>query len=174
MNPVDALNIVYAKVPKLNCLGKCSYACHQTIGFIDAEYDRIVERIGRPIPPRDGTTIPAPCPLLSFLGTCTVHDIRPLICRIWGATKATQCRHGCQPADGRWLSEVEVAELFAEAAELTGDAQAGYLRMLVEQLHSDPDAREVLSALMSGDRSAELATRAAAVRRRIRRRAPRM
>lgn len=165
---MDALDAVYAKIPAMNCVGKCSYSCHQSIGFLDAEHDLIVERIGGPIP---GRVAPGPCPLLSFLGTCKIHDIRPLICRLWGATETTQCKYGCEPVGGRRLSEVEVAELFAEAAEATGDEMAGELRELVRHMHSDPEVRAVVGAVMRGEHSPDLARRKNALRRRIGRRA---
>jgi Fe-S-cluster containining protein len=165
---VDALAAVYAKIPPLNCQGKCSYSCYQSIAFLDEEYERIAKRIGRPIPAREA---PGPCPLLSFLGTCSVHDDRPLICRIWGVTQATSCKYGCEPIDGQRLTDMQIAELFAEAAEATGDAEAANLRVLVGQLRSNPEAREVFSAMLRGEHSPELAARARAVRRQIRRRA---
>jgi Fe-S-cluster containining protein len=168
VDTLDALESVYAKIPPMNCVGKCSYACYQSIAFLDAEHDAITDRIGGPIPDR---VAPGPCPLLTFLGTCKVYDIRPLICRIWGATEATRCKHGCEPVGGRLLSEVEVAELFADAAEATGDEIAGELRELVRHMHSDPEVREVIGAVMRGEHSPELSRRRTALQRRIGRRA---
>lgn len=67
------LDALYAELPKLECRGKCQDSC----GPIDmglAERQRIAEQ-GVKIPP-----LSSPCPALTFLGTCGVYEVRPLIC----------------------------------------------------------------------------------------------
>jgi Fe-S-cluster containining protein len=29
---------------------------------------------------------------------CTIYDVRPLICRLYGAASGLECPHGCRPA----------------------------------------------------------------------------
>ncbi|TMD08275.1 MAG: hypothetical protein E6J01_03825 [Chloroflexi bacterium] len=55
------------------------------------------------------------CPLLTPSGTCSVYDIRPMICRVWGLTKSMACPFGCVPE--RWLTEDEAHALLAKAEE---------------------------------------------------------
>lgn len=62
------------------------------------------------------------CNMLSKTGYCTVYSVRPLICRIWGATEKLPCPFGCEPE--RMLSAKEALDLFAELEELTGDGES--------------------------------------------------
>ena len=49
-------------------------------------------------------------------GRCAIYSIRPLICRLWGATKRLPCPWGCKP--GRYLTEKESRALLARAERL--------------------------------------------------------
>ena len=53
--------------------------------------------------------------LLNERGECSVHAIRPMICRLWGLTKSMACPFGCVPE--RWLTEDEAHALLAKAEE---------------------------------------------------------
>src|SRR2546429_6087610 len=33
-------------------------------------------------------------------GRCTVYEVRPMICRLWGMVEGMQCPHGCVPEGG--------------------------------------------------------------------------
>lgn len=39
------------------------------------------------------------CPYLSD-GSCSIHDVRPTLCRLWGAVETAKCPYGCVPALG--------------------------------------------------------------------------
>ncbi|MDP4501036.1 YkgJ family cysteine cluster protein [Nonomuraea turcica] len=97
------LEALYVQVPDVGCKGLCQEAC----GPIDMHpYERARIR-------RAGVTIPRPaealerilagedytCPALVD-GRCSVYEIRPLICRAWGASEAMPCPYGCRPAGG--------------------------------------------------------------------------
>lgn len=57
------------------------------------------------------------CPALVD-GRCRVHDDRPTICRLWGATRSMPCPHGCTPAEA--LSQEESYELLQLAGRAGG------------------------------------------------------
>jgi Fe-S-cluster containining protein len=58
------------------------------------------------------------CPKLNGLGLCTVHDERPLICRLWGVVENMPCPHGCTPT--RMLTVAEGAAIVTRAEQLAG------------------------------------------------------
>jgi Fe-S-cluster containining protein len=57
------------------------------------------------------------CPALKD-GRCTVYEIRPTICRLWGATQSMPCPHGCTPPEA--LIQAESFELLRMAAGAGG------------------------------------------------------
>ena len=96
-----ALEALYAALPTMECVGKCQTACGP-IDLTETEQRRIRERHGVEIPlltaeraqawASDGA--PA-CPALGLWGQCTVHAVRPTICRLWGMTESMQCPFEC-------------------------------------------------------------------------------
>lgn len=106
------LDELYSQLPQLECRGKCQDACGP-IDMSTAERQRIRAR---------GTDIPRlslTCPALTFLGTCSVYDIRPLICRLWGLVEAMACPHGCRP-EGGFLDDTTALEFLARSLEIGG------------------------------------------------------
>lgn len=86
---------LYAEVPEVNCKGLCQAQCSAppaqpaelvAIGRVDAR-----ERVARPR---------HECPHLSTAGRCEVYAVRPLTCRLFGATFDPRlvCPHGCRAA----------------------------------------------------------------------------
>jgi Fe-S-cluster containining protein len=57
------------------------------------------------------------CPALKN-GHCSVYEIRPTICRLWGATESMPCPHGCTPPEA--LGQAESFELLRLAARAGG------------------------------------------------------
>lgn len=112
------LDALYAELPSIECQGMCWDSCGP-IEMTSAEHARIKRETGVDIPPgrflRDG---PSACPALGMLHTCTVYEVRPLICRIWGMTRRLRCNYGCRPS--RLLSEPEAYEFIARALEISG------------------------------------------------------
>ena len=58
------------------------------------------------------------CPYLD-LGTkrCTVHSVRPMICRLWGVSENMKCPHGCKP-EPRYLTVKEQRAYFRKALQI--------------------------------------------------------
>ncbi len=110
------LAAIYARIPKMKCKGLCQ-ACCGPIGMSQAEMDRIQEQVGSRVQPTDlgqsGVGLNHPtCPLL-VNGRCSVYEVRPVICRVWGVVKSMRCPHGCRP--NRWLSDAESHQLVRDA-----------------------------------------------------------
>lgn len=78
------------------------------------EWERIREHLGFSPKGNPETWV---CPLLDG-DTCTIHPLRPLMCRLWGMTKTMECPHGCQPS--RWIDKDEGHALLKEVYDIAG------------------------------------------------------
>jgi Fe-S-cluster containining protein len=112
------LAAIYAKVPPTNCIGKCANAC--TTFPVPRAEGRLIRRVtGVEIGLRAGNDQPLKtCPLLTADRQCGAYDVRPLICRLWGATDGMICPHGCRPE--RLMPLAETFALMAEVYLLGG------------------------------------------------------
>lgn len=118
--PSPDLKRIWDKVPAMkDCKGKCQASCGPIP--ISGEERRLVEQRSGHALDWDGDTWR--CNMLSKTGYCTVYSVRPLICRIWGATERLPCSFGCTPE--RMLTQEETMALFVELEELTGDGGSG-------------------------------------------------
>lgn len=89
----ETLEKVYSAIPKIACKGLCHECCGPIL-MSKEEWRRIVQRVGHEPKIRDDGI----CPMLDpITKTCTVYDIRPAICRLWGCTADMKCQFGCQP-----------------------------------------------------------------------------
>ncbi|HEX4622211.1 MAG TPA: hypothetical protein VH208_11645 [Myxococcaceae bacterium] len=96
------LQELYAEIPTVACRGLCQDYC-ASISMSGTEFDLICEELGWT--PRTAPGC-ATCPVLGPDGRCRAYIRRPVICRLWGATKTMQCPHGCEPSP-RYLTEEE-------------------------------------------------------------------
>lgn len=85
-SPVEAL---YAEVPEFECRGLCQESCG-AISMTAAERRRVEQHTGRKHEPS------SPCQHLGPMGQCTIYDVRPLVCRLWGLSPMMRCPHGCR------------------------------------------------------------------------------
>lgn len=115
---------LYAQVPDAECKGLCQESC----GPIDMHpYEHARIR-------RAGVAIPAPdvalrqlvetgeysCPALVD-GRCSVYEVRPMLCRVFGASEALPCEHGCRPAAGPLTDEETRRLVDASAAPIPAE-----------------------------------------------------
>ena len=120
MNATERLRrieAIYATIPKVNCKKICGPDYCGPIMMSRLELRRLMERFPELKPTRvpglgdvlDGGC--ATCPLLAADGSCGAYDMRPAICRLFGAVMAATmiCKHGCQPE--RWLTDQESAQI---------------------------------------------------------------
>ena len=112
MDITEEIDRLYATLPHIECQRRCQKACGPIL-MSKAEADRIAERIGRT--PKDTNDLS--CPMLSIMGSCTIYDIRPAICRIYGLTKSLQCQFGCTPE--HWLEDAEAHRLLRRIHKLS-------------------------------------------------------
>lgn len=122
MNP--KLQAIYDELPAVACTGQCFESC-SFIGTFRAEREQMVAA-GR-VPPRMDQM---PCPWLDFAGRCSGHELRPLICRLYGVTEELACPFGCKAE--RTLTRAE-ARRYMERV----DALLPFPRALAETLIGD-------------------------------------
>ncbi|MDQ1635302.1 MAG: uncharacterized protein QOJ32_2111 [Frankiaceae bacterium] len=156
---VAALDALYAELPSLECRGLCWHSCGP-IDMSDTERQRIAER-GVTIPRYDRATAEryqttgtvSPCPALGPFKTCGVHDVRPMICRLWGSTETMRCPFGCRPS--RELTEAEGYALLERSRQVGGTEDAPAIDAYLAELARDPALQPVLRRYMQGDASVE-------------------
>lgn len=59
------------------------------------------------------------CEALTDAKRCAVYDVRPLICRLWGAVEDMPCPYGCTP-EPRFLTTQEAMILLSQAHAVAG------------------------------------------------------
>lgn len=121
----EQLQEIYAKIPKIACKRKCQEACG-VIPVQRPELKKIRKRAQVDIEKYvldgpDGITMlfdadKSRCPLLDDEGNCTVYDIRPFICRLFGVVEGMRCPEGCIPE--RVLTREESAVLVTQIRQL--------------------------------------------------------
>jgi Fe-S-cluster containining protein len=124
---VAELQRIYDGLPAVSCKGRCSDSC-TSIDMSGLERDRIRER-GVEIAARrpvlqllvlDRFDRVPRCAALTALNTCSVYEVRPLICRLFGVVSGLRCEHGCVP--DRELTDAEAFELIARVTDLSTEA----------------------------------------------------
>ena len=110
---VAALDALYAALPAFTCQGHCQESCG-VIMMSRIEWLRITRHLG--YKPKGKPSLV--CPMLKH-GRCSVHPIRPLVCRLYGLMDEARmhCPWGCQPS--RWLTEEEGYALLERAEAIT-------------------------------------------------------
>jgi len=147
------LDALYAELPTIDCRGQCHDSC-TAIAMTPPERRRIADR-GLDIAPTGNVNGGLTCNALTILKRCSVYDVRPLICRLWGLTKVLNCSYGCVP-EGGWLTEEQAYEYIARAEDIAGNtrqaaryralaATPGLSRLLRRQVHG-PDVEINLAA----------------------------
>ncbi len=117
----EQLDAVYAELPKMECKGACWDSC-SAIDMTEAERSRITRKYGLTIRPLDAvkSNREVRCPALTRFGQCSVYDLRPIICRIWGLVPTMRCNYGCVPEGGH-ISDKQAWMLMARIHEINGD-----------------------------------------------------
>jgi Fe-S-cluster containining protein len=147
---LELLEELYAALPSLECRGKCAESC-TPIDMSDAERARIADTHGIRIPPRDEAAGRS-CPALTFLGTCQVYEVRPMICRLWGVADAMRCSHGCRPVGG-WLPDQTAVDLLLDSLAAGGSPLTDAVPQLRAMI-TQPALRPAIGRLLRGDRTA--------------------
>lgn len=135
---------LYDRIPAIpDCDGRCWTSCGP-VGMSDRERQRI-RRAGYRITPYQQAMAKIEryyCEALTGDRRCAVYDLRPLVCRLWGAVEGLPCVYGCRP-EGGYLSDAEGYWLLAESQRIGGGANRPALS--VEEI-SGVMAREHITA----------------------------
>jgi hypothetical protein len=137
----DELDGAYAQIPRVDCRGRCQQEC-TNVDVGPAEAARLRQG-GHRVPRR----WQAPCPLLGDDGRCEAYELRPVVCRLWGACQALPCPHGCVVHGGP-LDDADALRIVAQAL------QAGGVPVVDEDLISavmaDPQLAGAAAAVLRG------------------------
>ena len=115
--PSEQLQVVWAKIPDAHCQGLCASSC----GPVDCSLEERRLLRERGIKLRSHVSVmldlaagiePDMCPALVD-GRCSVYEVRPTVCRLWGAGPAMPCPWGCEP---------DVPLTIRESAEILGES----------------------------------------------------
>lgn len=90
------LDALYAELPEVDCKGYCASECSSLVPIRGLEAQRIGHKS------HTGTK----CAHLDG-GRCSVHQNRPMLCRLWGLADQypLMCRWGCKPTRTLTLDE---------------------------------------------------------------------
>lgn len=119
----NSLEQIYAIVPEAHCQGLCTDYCGPVMGSRVELSNALVAGVDLMMPARrmlalKSADVPIPsCPALVD-GRCSIYDVRPLICRLWGVSEALRCEYGCTP--DRLLTRDEAGWLIKESIRLGG------------------------------------------------------
>jgi hypothetical protein len=121
MNRGERMQAIYDQVPPMkDCKGHCWISCGPA-SITPWERKRLADA-GHPVTP-DEIARKSPydffCEALGPDGRCRAYDIRPLICRLWGAVEWLPCPWGCRPVGG-WLPNGTAFRLLLKVLELGG------------------------------------------------------
>lgn len=114
---------LWDQVPDVACKGLCQEQC-TVIAMSEEELAMVRERI----PSFPGATEGMnrvmqvdhyKCPAL-VLGRCSVYDVRPMVCRMWGSEERLKCGHGCVPVGGHLPARAGM-RLMDEIREVGGE-----------------------------------------------------
>lgn len=121
---IAALDDLYAQLPALECKGLCHDSC-TSVDASELERRRIADAGGDIGPTMSHRRLKAlidsghkpRCPSLGPLNNCTIYQLRPFICRVFGMAEGLMCEHGCIP-DGV-LSRNEVVRIIITIEQLS-------------------------------------------------------
>lgn len=116
------LEAIYARIPDARCKGLCTKSC--SVIAMTVHEARRLRQAGTPLPPHDVALARVyadagyRCPALVD-GRCSVYELRPFVCRIYGSSESLPCPFGCEPDEGL-LSADETLELFTAVEDAGG------------------------------------------------------
>lgn len=154
---IAALEKLYASLPQVQCKGLCWNSC----GPIDMSTveRRRIEAAGVVFPEfghrqaqRWARGEQLRCPALDDEFRCTVYEIRPMVCRLWGLARGElACPHGCQLTGPRM--RLPQALRLLRASFIIGGDEKGWAA-IDPRLFDDIDVARWFSVLMTGDEDA--------------------
>lgn len=145
----ERMQAIYDQVPRVaDCKGHCWISCSAAV--ISPWERRRLALAGHRITPALAARRGAGdfwCEALGPDGRCLAYDIRPFICRLWGAVDWMACPWGCRP-EGGWLPNEVAFRLFLESLQLGGIRHPVPLEEL--QRASDPAGAAAIAREIAG------------------------
>lgn len=118
------IDSILSEIPSFKCKEGCADCCGP-VEMSRLEYHRCVKASGRTAEElrqqmeRNIKRNIYQCPLIDQkTHRCTVYQVRPAICRIFGTTKNLPCPHGYAPDAAQMLSDEKAREILALVGEL--------------------------------------------------------
>ena len=109
----EALNQIYATIPTFICKIGCTDCCGPNF-WAKTEWLNILTWLkARGKTERFATGMD--CPYIEN-NQCSIYEVRPIICRLFGVVDKLQCPYGCAPA--KLLSGVQATGLLRQVASL--------------------------------------------------------
>lgn len=144
MRAIAALDRLYARIPTIpDCQGRCHTSCG-TILMTGVELARIEKRVRRPVV---AAPLGADCSLLRG-NRCSVYQLRPMVCRLWGVLEGMECPYGCHPE--RVLSYEEGMLLMAEADAISkGEDVVAVVEAVRRTLEENPGRVKLSRGLLA-------------------------
>lgn len=120
---LEKLEQIYKKIPTVECKGLCHQGC-TIIPAEEIEIKKARKRLGynpfristKNIEDAGKTGKVPSCGALKN-NRCTIHSIRPAICRLYGAAEGLECPFGCKPKQQE-LSRQEAYSLIRELRDI--------------------------------------------------------
>jgi putative zinc- or iron-chelating protein len=117
----ERMEALYAQVPAIpDCKGHCWISCGPA-SMTPWELKRLADAGHRVTSDEIARKAPGEfwCEALGPDGRCRAYALRPLICRLWGATEWLRCPWGCVP-EGGFLPVAESVRLLYESYRVGG------------------------------------------------------
>lgn len=118
------IDSLLSEIPTFKCKDGCADCCGP-VEMSRLEYHRCVKASGRSADElrqrmeRNFKRKVYQCALIDpKTNRCTVYQVRPAICRIFGTTKDLPCPHGYAPDAAQMLSDEKAREILALVGEL--------------------------------------------------------
>jgi Fe-S-cluster containining protein len=151
----ERLDALYAELPQLKCKGKCWKCCGKVL-MGPGERERISREGGVDLPTvaemrRDNREL---CVALKS-HRCTVYDVRPLVCRLWGIEETMRCPYGCVP-EGGWMTTDEATGFRLRAWVIAGWSSDEDERLSPKQVADRLREHEKAMSRLPGGRPARI------------------
>ncbi len=118
------IDAILSAIPTFKCKEGCADCCGP-VQLSRLEYHRCVKASGRTAEDvrrqmeKNFNQKTYQCPLLSQkTNRCSVYEVRPAICRVFGTAKSLPCPHGYAPDESQVLSDEKAREILALVEEL--------------------------------------------------------
>lgn len=162
---LERLQQLWDELPEVDCRGKCQTCCGP-IDMSPAERE-LIRRQGVEIQPLTQARVedweadrkfdrhgrPLWCNALNLrTGRCEVYDVRPTVCRLWGAAESMPCPHGCKPV--RMLDDAETMDYLMRSMVVGGRFTEDE-RAKAAAIFRDPVVAEAMGRVMRGDHGAK-------------------